>query len=83
MLGGPPVPELVLANTQSLLYSQVFVYKPSHEREISSPSLVFYFCIYSSHAVLAFSGETEPIGYIRELYKGRFIIGTGSRGYGA
>lgn len=81
MLGGPPVPELVLANTQSLLYSQLFVYKPSHELEISSLSLLFYFCIYNSHAVLAFSGETEPTEYIiREIYKGRLFIATGLRG---
>ena len=79
-VGGPPVPELVLANTQSLLYSQLFVYKPSHELEISSLSLLFYFCIYNSHAVLAFSGETEPTEYIREIYKGRLVIATGLGG---
>lgn len=64
MSGGPPVPELVLANAQSLLCSQLFVYKPSHELEISSPSLLF--CIYNSHTVLGVSRKPEPIGYIRE-----------------
>lgn len=74
MLGGPPVPELVLANTQSLLYSQLFVYKPSHELEISSLSLLFYFCIYNSHAVLAFSGETDQQNILLERYiRGDFL----------
>lgn len=68
MSGGPPVPELVLANTQSLLCSQLFVYKPSRELEISSPSLLFCFCIYNSHTVLGVSRKPEPIGYIKERY---------------